>query len=124
MNTLLWALQVILAVKFGSVAYSHGLRTDQAKMQQGIQRLGAVARPLLTLIALCTFLGGVGLILPGATGILTWLTPLSAAILALMMLLSVGFHLRCRESPNLVPGFVILALATFLAYGRWVIVPF
>jgi len=124
MNIVLWALQIVLALKFVSVAYTHGFRADQTKMQRGNQRLGAVARPLLTLIALCAFLGGVSLILPAALGILTWLTPLSAALLALMMLFAVGFHVACRESPNVAVGLILFALAAFVAYGRWVIVPF
>jgi len=53
MNIVLWALQIVLALKFVSVAYTHGFRADQTKMQRGNQRLGAVARPLLILIALC-----------------------------------------------------------------------
>jgi hypothetical protein len=92
-------------------------------MERGIQRLGRVARPLLTTIALGAFLGGAGLILPAATGILTWLTPWSAALLALMMLLAVGFHVACRESPNTLVSLVLFALAAFVAYGRWVIAP-
>jgi hypothetical protein len=124
MNVVLWALQIVLALKFVSVAYTHSFRPDQTKMQRGIERLGTVARPLLTLIALCAFLGSVGLILPAATGILTWLTPWSAALLALMMLLAVGFHVACRETPNIVVGLVLCALAAFVAYGRWVIAPF
>jgi hypothetical protein len=93
-------------------------------MQRGMQRMGAVARPLLTLIALCAFLGSVGLILPAATGTLTWLTPLAAALLALMMLLAVGFHVACRETPNVVVGLILFALAAFVFYGRWVMAPF
>lgn len=123
MNTVLWILQIALCLKFVSVAYTHGFRTDQAKWQQGMQRFGAAARPLLTFIALCALLGGVGLILPAATGILTWLTPLTAALLALMMLLAVGFHVACRETPNIVAGLVLFALAAFVSYGRWVIAP-
>ena len=124
MHVVLWAVQIALALKFVSVTYTHGLRPDQTKMQRGRQRLGTVARPLLTLIALCTFLGGIGLILPAATGMLAWLTPWSAALLALMMLLAVGFHVACRESPNTVVSLVLCALAAFVAYGRWVIAPF
>lgn len=124
MNIVLWALQIVLALKFVSVTYTHGLRPDEAKMQRGVQRLGAPARPLLTLIALCTFLGAVGLILPAATGIPTWLAPLSAALLALMMLLAIASHVACRESPKVVVGLVLFALAAFVAYGRWVIAPF
>lgn len=124
MNSVLWALQLVLALKFVSVAYTHGFRADQTKMQRGIQRLGAVARPLLIFITLCAFLGAVGLILPATTGILTWLTPLAAALLALMMLLALGFHVACRETPNIVVGLILFALAAFVAYGRWVIAPF
>jgi hypothetical protein len=76
------------------------------------------------LIALCAFLGGAGLILPAATGVLAWLTPWAAALLALMMLLAVGFHLACRESPNTLVSLVLFALAAFVAYGRWAIAPF
>jgi hypothetical protein len=123
MNIVLWALQVVLALKFVSVTYTHGLRPDEAKMERGVQRLGALARPLLILIALCMFLGGADLILPAATGILTWLTPWSAALLALMMLVSIGFHVACCERPKIVVDLVLFVLAAFVAYGRWVIAP-
>ena len=123
MNIVLWVLQVSLALKFMSVAYTHGIHPDPTKMQRGLQRLGAAARPLLTLIALGAFLGGICLILPAAAGILTWLTPLSAALLALMMLVAIGFHVACRETPNVVVGIVLFVLAAFVAYGRWVIAP-
>jgi hypothetical protein len=123
-NTALWILQIVLCLKFVSVAYTHGFRTDQAKWQQGMQRMGAAARPLLAFIAVLVLLGGIGLILPAATGILTWLTPLSAAVLAVMMLMAVGLHVGCRETPNVVAGLVLFALAAFLAYGRWVLAPF
>lgn len=121
MNSVLWVLQIVLAIKFISVAYTHGLRPDAEKMQRGVQRFGALARPLLILIALGTFLGGVGLILPAVTGIVTWMTPWSAALLALMMLVAAGFHVACCERPKIVVALVLFALAAFVAYGRWVI---
>lgn len=123
MNTVLWVLQAILAVKFASVTYTHGLRADPAKMERGMRRLGATARPLLALIALVTLLGALGLILPAALGVVPWVTPLSAAILALMMLLAIGFHLSCSERHKTVVDIVLLALAAFVAYGRWVLAP-
>jgi hypothetical protein len=36
----------------------------------------------------------------------------------------IGFHVACRESPNIVVGLVLFALAAFVAYGRWVTAPF
>ena len=102
MNIVLWVLQVVLAVKFLSVAYTHGLRPDPAKMQRGNQRFGAAARPLLIVIALAVSLCAVVLVLPAATGVATWLTPWSAALLAAMMLGAAGFHLPAATTPR--PG--------------------
>ena len=124
MNVILWAARIVLAIKLLSVAYTHGLRPDQAKMQRGIDRFGAATRPLLILIALCAFLGALGLLLPAATGTLTWLTPWAAALVAVMMLVPIGFHAACREKPKVVVSIVLCALAAFVACGRWVIAPF
>ena len=66
MNTLLWILQAILAIKFLSVAFSHGLRQDPAKFDHGRRRLGSRGGPVLALVALGTLLGGVGVALPAA----------------------------------------------------------
>jgi hypothetical protein len=123
MNILLWILQIVLAVKFASVAYTHALRLDPAKMARGRDRFGAAARPLLILIALGTLLGALALVLPAATGILPGLTPWAAALLALMMLAAAGFHLACRENPKTIVSLVLFALAAFVAYGRWFLVP-
>jgi hypothetical protein len=123
MNILLWVLQIILALKFISVTFSHGLRPDETKMERGVRRLGRLARPLLILTALGTFLLSVGLILPAATGILPWLTPWSAALLAISMILATGFHISCREEPKIWASLIILVLAAFVAYGRWALAP-
>jgi hypothetical protein len=123
MNIVLWILQAVLAVKLLASAYSHALRPDPGKMQRGLQRLGAAARPLLILSALCMILGAVSLVLPGALGIWPWLTPWAAAVLALLMLVGAGFHLGCRDKPNVWVGMVLFALAAFLAVGRWVLAP-
>jgi putative oxidoreductase len=123
MNIPLWILQIVLAVKFASVAYTHALRPDSAKMQRGRERFGSAARPLLIVVALGAFLGAVALVLPAATGILPGLTPWAAALLALMMLAAAGFHLACRENPKTVVSLVLFALAAFVAYGRWFLVP-
>lgn len=123
MNIILWVLQAALAVKFGSVAYTHGLRPLHPDMQRGRQRFGAAARPLLIVISACTFLGALGLVLPAAIGTLAWLAPPAAALLALLMLPAAGLHVACREKPKVVVSVVLFALAAFVAYGRWGIAP-
>jgi protein-S-isoprenylcysteine O-methyltransferase Ste14 len=123
MNIVLWVLQAILGIKFISVAFTHGIRHDQTQMRQSIQKMGQIARPLLIVIAILTLLGSVGLIVPAAFGVLTWVTPLTAAILAALMLVSIVFHINCREKPNTIADIILFAIAAFVAYGRWVISP-
>jgi hypothetical protein len=123
MDILLWALQIILAIKFLSTAYSHGLRQDQSKMAQGILRMGSYARPLLYLVAGFALLTGGGLVLPAAVAVPVWVAPLAAAVLAGMNLLSILLHRACREKPNIIPSLVLLLMAAFTAYGRWSIAP-
>ena len=119
MNTLFWALQIILAIKLVTVTFNHGLRPDPVKMQRGRERFGAAARPLLLTVATLALLAGLGLVLPAASGFL----PLNASAAALMMLIATGFHLRCREEPKVWVSLILFALAGFLAYGRWMISP-
>ena len=92
-------------------------------MQRGLQRFGKAARPLLTLIAVAALLVGAGLILPGVSGAQTWLTPWIAGLLVVMMLGSIGFHMACRDTPNVWVGLILCALAAFVCYGRWVMAP-
>jgi hypothetical protein len=124
MHIVLWAVQIALALKTVSVTYTHAVRPVHPEMQRGMQRFGTATRPLLIVIGVCAFLAAVGLVLPAATGILAWLTPWAAALLALMMLLATGFHVMCRENPRIAVSLVIFVLAAVVAYGRWVIAPF
>jgi hypothetical protein len=124
MGTVLWIIQAILCIKFISVAYTHGLRSDKTEMQKAIQKLGTAARPLLALAALGMFLSGISLILPVVRMELAWLVPWGAASLAVMLLISIGLHLASREKPMIVADLILIALSGFLAYGRWVIAPF
>lgn len=87
------------------------------KAQRGRQWIGALPRWLMTFIGICEMAGGVGIVLPALTGILPWLTPLAAALLALVMLLAFGFHVFRREYPNLAINTILFLLAVFVAYG-------
>ncbi len=124
MNIVLWIIQILAGLAFIAAGYTHGLRHEQMKAQPGGQWVGDLPHPLRIFISICEVLGGIGLILPAATGILPWLTPLAGALLALMMLLAAGFHVVRREYPNLALNLVLLVLAAVVAYGRLVLVPF
>jgi len=78
-----------------------------------------VSPGLVRFIGVAELLGGVGLIVPWATGIASMLTPVAAAALVLVMILAAAHHIKRHEWPELVPGIVLGALSAFVAWGRW-----
>ena len=121
MNIVLWIVQVLLGVAFLMAGVTHAFQYERAKAQ--FKWVADVPRSLVTFIGICEILGAIGLILPALTGILPWLTPLAGVGLAVIMLLAAGFHVMRREYPNIVVNLILLALAAFVAYGRWVLAP-
>lgn len=67
--------------------------------------------------------GAIGLILPSALRIQPRLTPLAAALLAVVMVLAAGTHAMYGEYPMMVPNFVLGGLAAFVAWGRSIAAP-
>ena len=123
MDMALWIIQIILSIKLITVSYTHGLRQSQPTMQEAIQKLGKFSQPLLNIIAVCTFIGTLGLILPGVLGSSTWLIPVTAMILSTMLLSSIFFHVKSREKPKIFVSVILFVFAVFVAYGRWNLVP-
>jgi hypothetical protein len=92
-------------------------------MREAIQRLGKASRPILSLVAISTFIGALGLILPGILEIFPRITPVMAGILSILLLASLFFHIRSREKPKIFVSLVLFALAVFVAWGRRAIIP-
>jgi putative oxidoreductase len=122
MDTALWIIQIILAIKLINVAFTHGFRQSLPSMQEAIQKTGKGARPILSVVAAGTFLGVLGLILPGVLGLSSWITAGTAVLLACILLFSIFFHVRGREKPKIFVSAVLFAFAAFVAYGRWMII--
>jgi drug/metabolite transporter (DMT)-like permease len=123
MNTFLWILQVILAIKLLTVTLTHALQPGKQTIQDAKQKMGAPARPLLVLAAAGTFIAALGVTLPRLLDLPVWLTPVSAALAGGMLLVSIFFHLRSREKPMIFVSLVLFAFAAFIAYGRGVLAP-
>lgn len=122
MNTVLWILQVVLALVFLASGSMKVFRYDVARERT---RFAQVApRQLVTFVGAAELLGAVGLVLPAATGILPWLTPLAAAGLVMVMLGASLFHVRLREYSGVLMTTTILLLSMVIVYGRWVAMPF
>ena len=122
MNITLWVVQILLALAFAMAGIM--------KVSQPIDRLEArmgwvksVGRRGVRLIGSLEILGAIGLIIPAVTGILPWLTPLAATGLVLTMIGAMITHGRRGEYSQIGINVVLLLLAFFVAYGRFVIVP-
>jgi uncharacterized membrane protein YphA (DoxX/SURF4 family) len=117
MKYVLWGVQILLALAF--------LASGMLKLTQPYDALaaqmawvGAVPPWLVLFIGVAEVLGAVGLVLPAATGVLPWLTPLAAAGLALTMLLATLFHLARGELAMAPVPLLLGLLAAFVAYAR------
>ena len=121
MNIALWIVQVLLAGMFLMAGVMKAFQYERAKAS--LPWVKDVPRGLTTFIGVSELLGGLGLLLPAITGILPWLTPLAGAGLALVMILAIGFHAWRREPPAIGFNAVLLILAAFVAYGRFMVVP-
>jgi len=119
MNIALWIIQIILSIKLINVSYTHGMRQSKPTMQDAIHKLGKISKPILTFDAILTFLGAVGLILPGILGLPSGIIVITAMFLCILLLASLVFHLKSREKPRIFVSIVLFALAAFVAYGRW-----
>ena len=119
-------LQILIALLF----IQHGFMllkppaSFPEKMAKGMSYVHDLHPNFRRFIGVAEVLGGLGVILPAATGILPWLTPLAAAGLALTMIGAMVFHLGRKEHPNIAFNFVLFALAAFVAYMRWIVYPF
>ena len=86
--------------------------------------LADVGRDRMRIIGTLELLGAIGLVVPAASGILPWLTPVAASCLAILMVLAAAFHLRRPgEGQNIVLNAILGAIALAVAYGRQVVEP-
>lgn len=121
MNTILWVAQLVMALIF----LAHGLLflfppEPLRKLTKGMP----FSAEFLRFICIAEILGAFGLILPGLTGILPWLTASAAVRLMPIAGGAAVFHLSRREVPPTLITTILFALAAFVAYARWFIVPF
>lgn len=119
MNIVLWILQTLLAAQF----LWHGW-IFVAPPAEIVEMMNAFIPPWLRIfIGVAELLAAVGLILPGATRILPWLTPLAAAGLMIVMGSATVLHLIRGETGNAIFTAVLFALVTVTAYMRWKVRP-
>ncbi len=115
LNLTLWIVQIFLALFFIGAAIP---KITGRGLEQWIG-FSDLPRPLVFSIGIAEVLGGLGLVLPMATGILPWLTPLAAIGLAVNVLMASGFHIRADERLNAIETTLWASIAAIIAIGRW-----
>jgi uncharacterized membrane protein YphA (DoxX/SURF4 family) len=118
MDLALWIGQGLLAVIF---LVSGGAKISMSKprlLATGQTGVAPFPLPAIRLIAACELIAVVGLVGPGAIGILPALTGFAAVGLALVMIGAMASHASLRERRAVVLNFVILVVCCFVAVGR------
>jgi hypothetical protein len=119
MNILLWVLQVLLALAF----FAHVCLFLFPPAAIVDQMNASLPRWFQLSLGVAEILGAVGLTLPGVTRIQPWLVPWAAAGIMLVMICATPYHLMRGEVSSAIITAALLAMATFVAYMRWRVIP-
>ena len=119
MNIALWILQVLLAVAF----FAHGWLLLMPPPEIAAQMNASLPRWFSVFLGWAEILAAVGLTLPGLTRIHPWLVPSAAAGVMVVMIAATVWHLARAEYSSALSTLVLLAMATFTAYGRSRVAP-
>jgi uncharacterized membrane protein YphA (DoxX/SURF4 family) len=120
-NILLWVLQVLAALLYGSSGVMKVFMFD--KISQDVPSFGALPREAWMTLGILELVCTVGLIVPAAFHWQPPLTILAATVLAVESLVFVGVHVKYREVTPMILSGVLGFLMAFLAYGRMVLKP-
>jgi len=119
MGIVLWVVQFLLAAAF--LAHGWLLLAPPASM---IEQMNATMAPWFRIfLGVAEVLAAVGLTLPGLTRIQPWWVPCAAAGIMIVMISATIFHIVRGELSSAVVTLILLALATFVAYMRWKVMP-
>ncbi|MCD2443676.1 DoxX family protein [Agromyces sp. SYSU K20354] len=112
----LWIATVLLALVFLMAGVVKST-TPREKLLPKMAYMEDLSDGQARAVGVLEFLGALGLILPAATGILPWLTPVAAFALTITMAVATALHVRRRES--FVPSVALGAFSLVVGLG-WV----
>ena len=121
MNILLWVLQVLAALLYGSSGVMKVFLFD--KVSEGVPSFGALPRGAWKALGILELFCTVGLIVPDALHWQPTLTVVAAALLTVESLVFVWVHVKYREVSPIILSCVLGLLTAFIAYGRMVLHP-
>jgi hypothetical protein len=121
MNILLWVLQVLASLLYGSSGVMKVFMFE--KISHDVPSFGALPREAWMTLGILELVCTIGLIVPAAFHWQPHLTILAATLLAIESLVFVWVHIKYREMMPLIVSGVLGLLMAFIAYGRMVLRP-
>ena len=119
MNIVLWVLQVLLAVAF----FAHGVMMIVPPAEVAAQMNATLPRWFQLFIGVAEVFAAVGLVLPGLTRIMPWLTSWAAVGIIVVMVSATVFHLARGEVTSAATTLILLVMAAVVAYMRSSVLP-
>lgn len=114
MNVVLWIIQVLLALLFLFAGVTKLIMPVEEMTKQM-----AMPGMFLRFLGVAEVLGALGLILPGLFRIKTWLTPLAAVGLMIIVIGATVLTLKMGGGAMALTPLAAAILCAFVAYGRW-----
>lgn len=117
MNIALWIAQALLSACF--------IWAGATKLFSQPEKLAAMwpwtaaNKTLVKLTGVIDLVAGIGLAMPGLTGIYPVLTVYAAIGVIALMLAAIIFHVARGEAKQIGFNIIVIAIATFIAWGRW-----
>ena len=120
MNVALWIAQGLLAAMY---LMAGSMKTFQIeKVRPTMTWTQGRSDAFIRFVGISELLGALGLILPLVTGILPWLSVLAAIGLIIIQVLAIFTEHLPKKEYNIIPmNVVLLGLAIFVVFGRWVL---
>ena len=119
MNIALWTVACLLAVAFLASGIMKLVQPRDKLAASGMGWAEDFSPAAVKTIGALEILAAVGLVVPALLDVVPVLVPLASTGLALLMVGALIVHLRRRESPALVVNLALIALAGFVAWGRF-----
>jgi len=117
-NIALWAAQVLLAAAF-LLTVTMRLTQPREKLVQTQPWVNDFSATQVAAVSALEFLAALGLILPAVTHIATFLVPLAAVGIILLMIGAMAVNMRMSLTRGIVTNVIFIALAAFVAWGRF-----
>jgi hypothetical protein len=118
-NALLWVLQVLLAAAF----LAHGLLLLMPPPDIAAQMLMSLPRSFWLFLGVAEIAAAIGLTLPGLTRVMPFFVSWAAVGIMIVMISATGYHIVRGENSSAVITFILLLMATYVAYMRARVLP-